>query len=121
MTVTKSTRAKANWFVALSKLSPKKRAEVICCGKNGFLKDLLRLVKHVGRNKKVKLEPHHEKLFKKHRSTLKKIASCRGPTKLKKLLLKRTKGGALPLIPILGSLIPSLVNLAVTELPKLFN
>ena len=120
MTVSKSVKAKANWFVALSKLSPKKRVEVICCGKNGFFKDLQRVVRHVGRGKKVKLDTRHVKLFKKHRGLLKKISTCRSPSKVKNLLLKKTKGGFLPLIPILGSLIPSLVNLAATELPKLF-
>ena len=113
MTLSKSAKAKANWFVALSKLSPKKRVEVICCGKTGFFKDLQRVVRHVGRGKKVKLNSRHVKL-------LKKISACRSPSKLKNSLLKKVKGGFLPLIPILGSLIPSLVNLAVTELPKLF-
>ena len=117
----KANTAKANWFVALSKLPLKKRCEVICCAKTGFFKDLGKLVKHVGRKKGIRLESRHKKLFSKHKSLLKKIVSHqRAPKKLKKFLLKRLRGGAFPLIPIIGSLLPSLVNLAVTELPKLF-
>lgn len=113
--------AKAKWFINLAKLPPKQRCKVICCGKSGFFRDLQRLVKHVGRDKNIKLSVHHKKLFKKHKKLLKKIAASRSPKKLQRLLLKKVKGGAFPLIPLLAGIIPSLVDLAITELPKLFN
>ena len=56
--------SKANWFVRLSKLPANKRAAVLKTGKGCFLKDLQKIIKFVGRSKKVKVLPQQHKLFK---------------------------------------------------------
>ena len=111
---------KAAWFSVLAKLSPKKRQQAVCSGNIAFFRDLRKLVKFVGRKKGLNLTPKHSKLFKKHKSLLKRIAKASTAHKVKKILLKRLRGGAFPLIPLIASVIPSLVSIASTEIPKLF-
>lgn len=111
-----TSSSKAEWFYSLAKLPQKKRIAVIKRGRIPFLQDLQRIIRFVGRSKSVKVLPHQNKLFKKHRRFLKAIAECKGPKKLKNLVLRKIQGGFLP---ILAALLPPIISLVTTALPKI--
>lgn len=108
---------KANWFKSLAKLPSKKRATVLKTGKGCFLKDIQKIIKFVGRSKKVKILPSHTKLFKKHKAFLSRFSRCKGP-KLKKLVLRKVSGG---FFGILAALLPTIISLASSVLPKILS
>lgn len=111
-----TSSSKARWFYSLAKLPHKKRVAAIKRGRIPFLQDLRKIIRFVGRSKSVKVLPHQNKLFKKHRRFLKAIADCKGAKKLKTLVLRKIQGGFLP---ILASLLPPLISLVTTALPKI--
>ena len=105
---------KANWFKALSSLPAKNRVTALKASKGCFLKDIQKLIKFIGRSKKVKILPAQRKIFKKHRGFLSRFARCKVP-KLKKLALSKVSGG---FFGILAALIPAIVSLVSSVLPK---
>lgn len=107
---------KAKWFVKLSKLPKDKREAVLKSGKGEFLKDLQKIIRVVGRSKKVKVIPTQHKLFKKHRYFLSKISNCKGAKKFNKLVSRKVSGG---FFGILATLLPAIISAATHILPKI--
>lgn len=80
-----------------------------------MIKDLHKIVKFVRKSKNLKLLPSQRRLFKKHKTFLKRLVCSKGVKKLRKILLQRTSGGGL----ILGAVLPALISLVGSVIPKL--
>ena len=106
---------KLRWLNLLTKLSPDRQSLAITHGKPSLIRDLHKIFKFIGGNKKLKISPLHKKIFKKNKKYLNQIVKSVCLKKVRKLLLKRTKGGGFMLSPIL----PIIISLACSVIPKL--
>jgi ATP-dependent protease Clp ATPase subunit len=110
-----NSNAKLQWLKTLSKLGPKQQCSVLKSGKTSLIKDLHKIVKFIRKGKNLKLRPKQKNLFKRNKKFLTQLVGARGVKKLRKILLRQTKGGGL----ILGALLPTLISLAAEYIPKL--
>ena len=109
------------WFERFCKLPLKQRIEIVKLGKENFFKDLKKLVKFIGRNKRQgELKPEHKRLFndKRKKALFKRIDKARSAAKVRKLLLKKVRGGAFPFLPIIAAAIPSILGLVSDQVSK---
>ena len=109
------------WFERFCKLSKKRRIEIVKDGGEDFFKDLKKLVRFIGRHKRQgQLKPAHKRVFnnKKNKELFKKIDNARSAEKVRKILLRRIKGGAFPFLPLIAAAIPSILGLVSDQVSK---
>ena len=106
---------KLRWLTRLTKLSPDDQSLAITHGKPCLIRDLHKIFKFVGGKKRSKITPLHKKIFKKNKKYLNQIVKSACLKKVRKLLLKRTKGGDF----LLSSILPVIISLACSGIPKL--
>ena len=109
------------WFEGFCKLPLRQRIEIVKRCKKGFFKDLKKLVKYIGRNKRrAQLKPAHKRFFNnnKNKTLFKRIDKARSAEKVRKLLLKKVRGGAFPFLPIIAAAIPSILGLVSDQVSK---
>jgi hypothetical protein len=80
-----------------------------------LIKDLHKIVKFVRKINILKVAPTQKNLFKKHKTFLKRFVGSKGVKSLRKILLRRTSGGGL----ILGAVLPAIISLIGSAIPKL--
>ena len=107
------------WFEGFCKLPLRQRVEIVKRCKKGFFKDLKKLVKYIGRTKRrAQLKPAHKRILIKNKDLFKRIDKARSAEKVRKLLLKKVRGGAFPFLPIIAAAIPSILGLVSDQVSK---
>ena len=106
---------KLKWLILLSKLGSHQQCHVLKKSRGCLINDLHKIVKFAQKSNNLKLVPNQKKLFKKHKTFLKRFVCSKGVKRLRKILLQRTSGGGL----ILGAVLPAIISLIGSAIPKL--